>query len=108
MEGCLPHLDGQVDVVVSNPPYVPVGTEVDRETEQDPQLALWGGADGLDVIRQVEVAARRLLKPGGLVVVEHDVTQGESAPAVFAGWSEVADHRDLTQRDRYLTARWSG
>ena len=105
---CLHELDGQVDVVVSNPPYVPVGTEVDRETEQDPQLALWGGADGLDVVRQVESTARRLLKPGGVVVVEHDVTQGESAPAVFAGWSEVQDHQDLTQRDRYLTARWSG
>jgi release factor glutamine methyltransferase len=108
VEGCLPELDGQVDVVVSNPPYVPLGTEIDPETEQDPQLALWGGADGLDVVRQVEAAARRLLKPGGLVVVEHDVTQGESAPEVFAGWAEVQDHQDLTQRDRFLTARWQG
>jgi len=108
VEGCVPAVNGQVDVVVSNPPYVPLGTEVDRETEQDPQLALWGGADGLEVIRQVEAAARRLLKPGGLVVVEHDVTQGESAPTVFADWQDVADHEDLTGRPRYLTARWSG
>ena len=107
LDDCLHELDGQVDVVVSNPPYVPVGTAIDRETEQDPQLALWGGADGLDVIRQVEATARRLLRSGGLVVVEHDVTQGESAPAVFAAWSEVADHHDLTQRPRFLTARWS-
>jgi release factor glutamine methyltransferase len=108
VEDCLPELDGRVDVVVSNPPYVPLGTEIDPETEQDPQLALWGGPDGLDVVRQVEATARRLLKPGGFVVVEHDVTQGESAPAVFAGWSEVQDHQDLTRRDRYLTARWQG
>jgi release factor glutamine methyltransferase len=107
IEGCLPELDGQVDVVVSNPPYVPVGDPVERETEHDPQVALWGGADGLDVVRMVEVAARRLLKPGGLVVVEHDVTQGESAPAVFEGWADVADHDDLTGRPRFLTARWS-
>lgn len=109
VEGCLPQLDGQVDVVVSNPPYVPVGTQVDRETaEHDPALALWGGQDGLDVVRQVEQAARRLLKPGGLVVVEHDVTHGKAAPEVFADWAEVVDHEDLTGRDRYLTARWLG
>jgi release factor glutamine methyltransferase len=71
-------------------------------------VALWGGDDGLEVVRMVEVAARRLLKPGGLVVVEHDVTQGESAPAVFRDWADVEDHEDLTGRPRYLTARWSG
>lgn len=110
VEGCLPDLDGAVDVVVSNPPYVPEGTEVDRETaEHDPALALWGGPDGLDVVRQVEVAARRLLKPGGLLVVEHDVTHGEAAPALLGqagGWAEVADHEDLTGRPRFVTARW--
>ena len=109
VEGCLKHLDAQVDVVVSNPPYVPVGTAIDRETaEHDPALALWGGTDGLDVIREVEAAARRLLKPGGLVVVEHDVTHGTSAPEVFRDWLDVADHQDLTGRDRFVTARWSG
>ena len=107
VEGCLPELDGTVDVVVSNPPYVPTGTAVDRETqEHDPALALWGGADGLDVIRQVEAAARRLLKPGGLVVVEHDVTHGTAAPEVLRDWDDVADHLDLTGRDRFVTARW--
>ena len=110
VEGCLPELDGTVDVVVSNPPYVPEGTAVDRETaEHDPALALWGGPDGLAVIRQVEAAARRLLRPGGLLVMEHDVTQGESVPALLqqaGGWVEVADHEDLTRRPRYVTARW--
>lgn len=110
VEGCLPELDGQVDVVASNPPYVPDGTPVDRETaEHDPVLAVFGGPDGLDVVRQVEAAARRLLRPGGLLVVEHDVTHGEAAPALLraaGGWAEVADHEDLTGRPRFVTARW--
>ena len=108
--GCLSDLDGTVDVVVSNPPYVPEGTPVDRETaEHDPALALWGGPDGLDVVREVETAARRLLKPGGLLCVEHDVTHGEAAPALLhqaGGWLEVADHEDLSGRARFVTARW--
>jgi release factor glutamine methyltransferase len=103
-------LDGTVDVVVSNPPYIPVGAVV-RDPEvatHDPGLALWSGADGLDAVRVVERVAGRLLRAGGTVVVEHADLQGESAPAVFAAtgrWAGVADHRDLAGRDRYLTAR---
>lgn len=111
VQGCLPELDGTVDLVISNPPYVPT-VEAHRSEpevlEHDPGLALWGGPDGLAVIRLVEQAARRLLRPGGLVVVEHSDGQGLSAPAVFAaagGWSEIADHQDYTGRDRYVTAR---
>lgn len=112
-EDALPELDGRVDLVASNPPYVAT-TEAhlpDPEVlDHDPGIALWAGEDGLDVIRLVEQAARRLLKPGGLVVVEHSDRQGESCPAVFraAGWAEVADHRDLVGRDRFTTARWRG
>jgi len=114
VEGCLPELNGQVDLVASNPPYVALSERHLPEpevVEHDPQIALFAGEDGLDVIRLVEQAARRLLKPGGLVVVEHSDRQGESAPAVFCdagGWNEVADHQDLTGRDRYVTARWGG
>ena len=103
-------LDGSVDVVVSNPPYIPVGAVI-RDPEvaaHDPAVALWSGEDGLDAIRLVERAARRLLRPGGLVVVEHADLQGESAPAVFAAvgaWDEVADVRDLAGRPRFLAAR---
>ncbi len=58
------------------------------------------------MVRLVESAAYRLLKPGGLVVVEHSDRQGASAPAVFADrWADVRDHRDLTGRDRFVTAR---
>jgi release factor glutamine methyltransferase len=105
----LPDDDGKADVVVSNPPYVADHEldAVDPEVKHDPLRALVAGADGLDVVRTVERVAHRLLKPGGVVVVEHSDRQGESAPAVFAdaGWGEVEDHRDLTGRPRWLTAR---
>jgi len=110
MADAFPDLDGTVDVVVSNPPYIPVGAVV-RDPEvaaHDPALALWSGSDGLDAVRVVERVAARLLRAGGTVVVEHADLQGESAPAVFAAtgrWTGVADHRDLAGRDRYLTAR---
>jgi release factor glutamine methyltransferase len=102
-------LDGTVDVVVSNPPYIPAdAVPLDPEVrDHDPAAALWSGADGLDAVRVVERVARRLLRPGGVVVVEHADAQGESAPAVFtgaAGWSAVTDHLDLAGRPRYLTA----
>ena len=113
-EEALRELDGQVDLVASNPPYVAT-TEAhlpDPEVlDHDPGIALWAGADGLEVIRLVEQAARRLLKVGGLLVVEHSDRQGETCPALLrevGGWTEIADHRDLLGRDRYVTARWSG
>jgi release factor glutamine methyltransferase len=111
MAEAFPDLDGAVDVVVCNPPYIPL-TEyegVDRETrEHDPTLALFSGEDGLDALRVVERVAARLLRPGGVVGAEHADLQGESAPNVFATtgrWVDVRDHRDLAGRPRYLTAR---
>jgi len=103
-------LDGTVDVVVSNPPYIPLDAVI-RDPEvaaHDPAAALWSGPDGLDAMRAVERVAWRLLRSGGLVVAEHADLQGESAPRVFstAGrWVDVRDPRDLAGRDRYLTAR---
>jgi release factor glutamine methyltransferase len=102
-------LDGTVDVVVSNPPYIPTGAVV-RDPEvaaHDPDVALWSGPEGLDAMRVVERVAARLLHRGGLVVTEHADLQGASAPAVFAAtgrWTDVTDHRDLAGRDRYVTA----
>ncbi|MGZ4595639.1 MAG: peptide chain release factor N(5)-glutamine methyltransferase [Actinomycetes bacterium] len=102
-------LDGTVDVVVSNPPYIPVGARI-RDAEvatHDPAVALWSGDDGLDAMRVLEQVAFRLLRPGGLVVAEHADLQGSSAPAVFTAagrWVDVRDHPDLAGRDRYLTA----
>ena len=113
-EDALPGLDGTVDLVISNPPYVATTEAHVPEPEvvlHDPGIALWAGEDGLDVVRLVEQAARRLLRPGGLVVVEHSDRQGRAVPALFegaGGWSQVQDHPDLAGRDRYATARWAG
>lgn len=104
-------LDGLVDIVVANPPYIPMEAWESVAVEardHDPESALWGGGrDGLDLVRTVERTAARLLRPGGRVAVEHADAQGMSAPAVFAAtgaWREIADHRDLAGRDRYVTA----
>jgi release factor glutamine methyltransferase len=110
MDGAFPELDGTVDVVVSNPPYIPLEAweSVTAEVrDHDPALALWSGQDGLEAMRVVEANAARLLRPGGVVVVEHADVQGESAPAVFSRtgrWREVADRPDLAGRPRFVTA----
>jgi release factor glutamine methyltransferase len=108
----LPELDGQVDLVVSNPPYIPVGATVQPEVgEYDPPAALWSGADGLDAIRTVERVARRLLRPGGLLAVEHGAPQGAAVYWVFpeeAGWRDTRNHKDLARRDRFVTTTWPG
>lgn len=108
----LRELDGGFDIVVSNPPYV-----ADHELaglrpevkDHDPRCAVQGGRDGLDLVRVVERTARRLLKDGGLIVVEHSDRQGRSAPAVFEqapGWIDVEDHVDQDGLDRFVTAQW--
>ncbi|HYJ66535.1 MAG TPA: peptide chain release factor N(5)-glutamine methyltransferase [Nocardioidaceae bacterium] len=106
---CLPELDGRVDVVVANPPYIPLGEyeSVDVEArEHDPAIALWSGADGLDTVRSVERVAHRLLRPDGVVACEHADLQGESVPRIFgARWTNVRDHRDLADRPRFTTAQ---
>ncbi|MCY7400383.1 MAG: peptide chain release factor N(5)-glutamine methyltransferase [Nocardioides sp.] len=102
---------GSVDVVVCNPPYIPLEAweSVAAEArDHDPHLALFSGDDGLDAIRVLERRAALLLRPGGVVGAEHADVQGASAPAVFVGagrWQDVTDHRDLAGRPRYLTAR---
>ena len=102
-------LEGTVDVVVSNPPYVPDDARLPREVaDHDPPLALWGGPDGLDVVRGLLHTAARLLRPGGLLAIEHADVQGGSLPALVrshGGFTDVADHPDLAGRPRYTTAR---
>ncbi len=104
-------LAGQVDVIASNPPYIPLDaweSVAPEARDHDPELALWSGGDGLDAIRALEARAAVLLRDGGVIGVEHADVQGETAPAVFADsgrWAEVKDHRDLADRPRFLTAR---
>lgn len=101
-------LDAQVDIVVSNPPYIPLDaweSVAPEVRDHDPDLALWSGDDGLDAIRMIEATAWRLLSPGGAVGVEHADAQGEAAPAVFGRrWTDVRDHPDLAGRPRFVTA----
>jgi release factor glutamine methyltransferase len=104
----LTDLDGKVDLVVSNPPYIPAGAWVPPEVgEYDPATALWGGADGMDAVRVVAATAARLLRPDGLVAVEHGAQQGASVYWVLAdaGWQDPRNHSDLAGRDRFVTAR---
>ncbi|KQR07714.1 peptide chain release factor N(5)-glutamine methyltransferase [Cellulomonas sp. Leaf334] len=107
----LHELDGTVDVLVANPPYIPPDAEpVDPEVrDHDPDLALYGGGlDGLDVPRAVLRAAARLLAPGGLLVMEHAEVQdaGAREAARATGAFEAIESRpDLTGRPRMLVAR---
>jgi release factor glutamine methyltransferase len=104
----VPELDGTVDVVVSNPPYIPVGA-VPRDPEvrlHDPEHALYGGADGLDVVRAVSVRAAALLRPGGTLVLEHGELQGAAIRELLLadGWRAPATSPDLLGRDRATSA----
>jgi release factor glutamine methyltransferase len=111
MADAVADLAAQAHVVTANPPYIPLAAfeSVAAEVRDfDPAAALWSSEDGLAAIRVVAEVAARLLDDDGLVVCEHADVQGESAPAVFASsgdWREVRDHRDLTGRARFVTAR---
>lgn len=110
MAGCLPELDAGVDLVIANPPYIPLeafASVAPEARDHDPTLALFSGQDGLDAIRVVTAVAARLLRPTGWLVVEHADVQGESAPAVVAAagaFTAVRDHPDLAGRPRFVTA----
>jgi release factor glutamine methyltransferase len=105
-----PGLEAAVDVVVSNPPYIPVGSvPIDPEVrDHDPEVALYGGsADGLRIPLEVAARAAVLLRPGGFFVMEHADVQGDSLPAALAStgsWRDVRDHVDLNGRPRAVTA----
>ncbi len=103
-----PELDGTVSVVASNPPYVP-DAAIPRDPEVrffDPPAALYGGADGLDVVRVLSGVGLRLAHPGGMIVIEHGEWQGAEIRAILAadGWRAPSTHPDLTMRDRATTA----
>lgn len=104
----LPELDGTVDVVVSNPPYIP-DSEKPQDIEvtgYDPESALFGGPDGLRDIRTFIARAAQLLRPGGTLVLEHGDGQGAAVRAIAseAGFGLTATHTDFLHRERALTA----
>ena len=105
----LEDINGAVDLVLCNPPYVPSGTELPPEfSKYHPQEAIYAGTDGLDVIRNVVATAARLLRPGGGVAIEHGHDQGDavrhllSAHGRFCG---AAQRLDLAGLPCCTTAR---
>jgi len=104
----LADLDAAADLVTANPPYVPDGTPVEPEVAKfDPPEAVFGGTDGLAVIKPLVSIAAGLLKVGGVLAMEHDDTHGETVPALLRArrvLTDVADHDDLTGRPRFVTA----
>lgn len=105
----LVELETRVDLVLCNPPYVPDGTPLPPEVAGwDPPAAVFGGPDGLEVIRAVVSASAALLRYGGALAIEHDDTHAEAVPALLRRrrvLTEVQDHRDLAGRPRFATAR---
>jgi release factor glutamine methyltransferase len=107
--GLLTDLDGQVDLVVANPPYVPDGAPVEPEVSHyDPSHAVFGGADGMTVINAIVRLAGRWLRPGGFFAVEHDDTTSSLTCELISGterFDDVVARTDLTGRPRFVTAR---
>jgi release factor glutamine methyltransferase len=105
-------LDGHVDLLLCNPPYVPDGTPVPAEVgEHDPAAAVFGGSDGLAVIRPVVSRAVSILRTDGWVGIEHDESQDRAVAGLLAGaaaFAETTVHTDLAGRPRFTTARRTG
>lgn len=106
-EDTLAELDGQVDLVVANPPYVPMDMEVAPEVDFDPSGAVYADEAGLAVIQPLTLRAARWLRSGGWYGFEHDDTHGKAAPEILrvSGFVDVDDHRDLAGRSRFATGR---
>ena len=111
MADAFPDLDGTVDVVVCNPPYIPLEAcewVAPEARDHDPAWRCGPATTAWTRSGSLEQVAARLLRPGGVVGAEHADVQGESAPAVFAAtgrWTDVRDHPDLAGRPRFVTAR---
>jgi release factor glutamine methyltransferase len=110
--GILLELDGQVDLFVANPPYIPDDAVLEPEVAQhDPSHALFGGPDGMTVIAALVAHAGRWLRPGGLFAVEHDDTTSSSTVELISGtglFDDITAHRDLAGRPRFVTATRCG
>lgn len=102
-------LDGAVDLVVANPPYIPDGAKLEPEVaDHDPAHALFGGPDGMAVIEAIVGHAGRWLRPGGRCAVEHDDTTSAQTVDIFTRtglFDDVTARRDLAGRPRFVTAR---
>jgi len=96
------------DIVIANPPYVPEGDNLpELVIANEPKEALFGGGDdGLEIPRRFIQAASSLLKPGGLLIMEHHESQPLLLEAELSrGYSEINQNRDLNNRPRWISAR---
>ncbi len=104
-------LSEQADVIVSNPPYLrnddPHLAAGDLRFE--PRLALLGGTDGLDAIRQLAAQAKHHLKAGGWLLLEHGFDQKQAAINLLRQhhYQHIADYRDYSGQDRVIEARFA-
>lgn len=102
----LDELAGRVDLVITNPPYVPRSHDLTPEVLADPHMALFGGGDdGLDLPRELIARAHTLLRPGGILIMEHSDDQGQALREAARDFADVSTGQDLTGRDRWLYAR---
>lgn len=103
-------LAGSIDLLISNPPYIPIDAiPLDQEVrEHDPDLALYGGQDGLDLIREIIQFGPVLLRRGGMIVLEHADGQSDAVCELLLaeGFSKVQAHSDLAERLRSVSAIW--
>jgi len=110
--GLLTELDGKVDLVVANPPYVPDTVELEPEVSHyDPPHAVFAGPDGMTVIAAVMQLAGRWLRPGGFFAVEHDDTTSLQTSELVGRtgiFDDIVARTDLTGRPRFVTARRRG
>ncbi|CAB4919631.1 unannotated protein [freshwater metagenome] len=103
-----PELRGSVDLIISNPPYVAIGDEVEAIVrEWEPQSALFAGEDGLDDIRTILEDAPSWLRSGGVLILEMDPLQLETASELARsfGFVGIETHADLAGRERSLVVR---
>lgn len=109
LDATLSHLDGMVDIIVTNPPYVPPDEmPTQPEASADPHVALYGGSpDGTEIPVRIMRRALTLLRPGGTLLMEHSPSQESLLRdhASAAGFVDVSTLPDLTGRPRFLRAR---
>lgn len=105
----LRELDGTIDIVVSNPPYIPL-RDIPEQTEAreyDPDLALYGASeDGMAIPQKIIDRAYALLRSHGLLAMEHDWQQGYTTCEVAKqiGFTHVETRKDFAHKDRFLYA----
>jgi release factor glutamine methyltransferase len=108
LQDSLSELDGQVDLVISNPPYIPTGAiPIDLEVQlHEPSMSLYAGVDGLDAVRKISIRAKDLLKSGGLLVLEHADPQSNAIGKLLLaeGWLEIEARADLAGKERMISA----